>query len=156
METKTPNSLKQMKIILNSASMVSNSGGLVRFIVNIPNTIEKYNLLKVQSFYCNTAFLNQINTNSYFNVHLKNLYQPNTFSTNTRGLTDVILTSSTNQNFDLQMNNQAGIPLLHNNFLQNSEFVVQFSNGKMEPFNNLTIDNDNCFQITLSVMIADY
>lgn len=115
------------RIILNYKDKMYGSQSNAYYRVNLPSTYAESDksLVHVETLFINTDLDNSTDIKN-FNVHIKELAQPNSFSTATNTISDIVMSTNSSVNQNYPSHKAFPIPVQHD-FFQNKMLNVYLS-----------------------------
>lgn len=136
---------KYHKLILRSTDKQSGTNESATFNIKLPNTFSRDAVLVPESFFMENEDSSALATVPY-SVHLRQLMQPNSYSSATGNATDVLFTTAGYSYINSAQTSSWGIPILNGGFFNNNMLTIYFSST----YSNFTHTND--WTLTLAVI----
>jgi hypothetical protein len=146
---------KFYKLVLNSANARYYNGDF-SFDVNIPLwdslTTKVGWVLGVDSFFTSNTPAGITGTGGglYGNLHLKELTQITSYSTDKKAQSDCILTFNSASVKNFLTINSVGLPIADENFFINKQFTLYFTDNSL---NKVVVPSNTSFQVTILMWV---
>jgi hypothetical protein len=121
---------KVYRVTLNSADRISGTISNATFKVNLPVSVKDYKCMMFVEFFAFNDESNSSLTNLdryFYNIHLRELSQPNTYYTKTSNITNIILTAKGRYHASYPTTDTLGFPMTNKTMFENNTINIYFS-----------------------------